>query len=417
MECKPSGFGDYIRLAFIGNHQLLPDHFLRPELCFPCLCEVARLYLGGPLPGMQPVRQVPDHGSDAGAILWWGVPVGFIESRSLLEQGELPLWNRYSHAGDTLIGQAVSMLGDPLQLIVIFGHGSAGAWDIKYLTAKFLFCIGFGLLILRLLENRVLSLIYAGLAAYCGAWFFINNHPAFFVFSYAPWILLSAFGLLDLRSEQPVRWGFGPIVANFGCFNGGHIEMAVVLIGGLNLTAVASALTGCRKVADTARVVGRMAAGTLFFLGLTAPVWLSFLTALDGSFTSHSEIQIIQLPLASLPGAFDDLFYLLLLKNDFLAAPAPGTSLLVLAGCILSVLRWRQLKGESFFGQHRGHHVVGWLYFWMDSHLCFRGHSTVEPRWSYLHRFFLSAGHPPDHSKCLWFQVPGERGGFPAGGG
>ena len=31
------------------------------------------------------------------------------------------------------------------------------------------------MLILRLLENRTLSLIYTGLAAYCGAWFFINN--------------------------------------------------------------------------------------------------------------------------------------------------------------------------------------------------------------------------------------------------
>jgi hypothetical protein len=150
---------------------------------------------------------VLQHGSDTGAMMWWGVPVGFIESRSLLEHGELPLWNRYGHAGDTLIGQAVSMLGDPLQLIVIFGHGSAGAWDIKFLAAKFLFCAGFGLLILRLLENRTLSLIYSALAAYCGACFYIYNHPAFFVFTYAPWILLAAIGWLDLRSGRHVRWG------------------------------------------------------------------------------------------------------------------------------------------------------------------------------------------------------------------
>jgi len=66
--------------------------------------------------------------------MWWEVPVGFIESRSLLEQHELPLWNRYSHAGDTLIGQAISMLGDPLQWIVILGQGSAGAWDFSSST-------------------------------------------------------------------------------------------------------------------------------------------------------------------------------------------------------------------------------------------------------------------------------------------
>ena len=61
------------------------------------------------------------HRSDTWATMLWGVPVGFIESRSLLQDGKLPLWNRYSHAGDTLIGQAISMLGDPLQFIVILG--------------------------------------------------------------------------------------------------------------------------------------------------------------------------------------------------------------------------------------------------------------------------------------------------------
>ena len=206
-----------------------------------------------PLPGMQPAHMdVLQHGSDSQAAMWWGIPAGFIESRSLLEHGELPLWNRYGHAGDTLIGQAISMLGDPLQLIVIFGRGSAGAWDIKYLAAKFLFCVGFGLLILRLLGNRPLSLIYAALAAYCGAFFFINNHMVFFVFAYAPWILLAAIEWLDLRTGGSVRWWLVWMLVNFGCFNAGHVEVGVVLIGGLNLAAVAYGLTGCRRVGDAA---------------------------------------------------------------------------------------------------------------------------------------------------------------------
>ena len=116
----------------------------------------------------------------------------------------------------------------PLQLIVILGHGSAGAWDIKFLAAKFLFCAGFGLLVLRLLGSRPLSLIYAALAAYCGAFFYIINHPVFFVFSYAPWILLSALGMLDLQSRRHVRWGLVWLLVNFACFNAGHVETAVV---------------------------------------------------------------------------------------------------------------------------------------------------------------------------------------------
>ncbi len=110
------------------------------------------------------------------------------------------------------------MLGDPLQFIVIFGRGSAWAWDIKFLTAKLLFCVGFGLLILRLLGNRPLSLIYAAMAAYCGAFFYINNHPAFFVFCYAPWILLSALEWLDLRFGASLRWGAGVVAGKLRLF-------------------------------------------------------------------------------------------------------------------------------------------------------------------------------------------------------
>src|SRR5664280_1059573 len=318
-----------------------------------------------PLPGMaQWPARTPDvlssvHGSDTQAMMWWGVPMGFVESRSLLEQGELPLWNRYSHAGETLIGQAISMLGDPLQLLVIFGHGSAGAWDIKFLAAKFLFCVGFGLLILRLLENRVLSLIYSALGAYCGAFFYINNHPAFFVFTYAPWILLAAMEWIDLRFGRQIRWGLVWLLANFACFNAGDVELAVVLIGGLNLAAVIHALTGCRDPMSAARVLGRMGIGTLLLLGLTAPIWLSFLVSLQGSFTAHEGIIVRQLPTTTLPGVFDDLFYQLLRADESTAAIAPGTSLLILAGCSFTLARWRQLKGNRFLWVNTGA-IIWW---------------------------------------------------------
>jgi hypothetical protein len=318
-----------------------------------------------PLPGMArwPAR-TPDvlhsvHGSDTQAMMWWGVPMGFVESRSLLEQGELPLWNRYNHAGETLIGQAISMFGDPLQLLVIFGHGSAWAWDIKFLAAKFLFCCGLGLLILRLLENHVLSLIYSVLGVYCGAFFYINNHPAFFVFSYAPWILLAAMEWIDLRSGRRAGWGLIWLLANFACFNAGHVELAVTLIAGLNLTALIHALAGCRDFMSASRVLGRMGLGTLLFIGLTAPMWLSFLVSLQGSFTAHEIVIVRHLPTTSLPGVFDDLFYQLLRAEESAAAIAPGTSLLILAGCSFTLARWRQLRSNRFFWVNTGA-IIWW---------------------------------------------------------
>jgi hypothetical protein len=324
-----------------------------------------------PLPGMEtgPAPTVLQHGSDLGAMMWWEVPVGFIESRSLLEHGELPLWNRYSHAGDTLIGQGVSMLGDPLQLIVILGRGSAIAWDIKFLAAKFIFCLGFGLLILKLFDSRAMSLIYSALAAYCGAFFFINNHPAFFVFSYAPWILLAAIKWLDLQTGQNIRWGLLWLLANFACFNAGHVELGVILMVGLNLAAAIHALVRHHHAVSSAKVLVRMGLGALFFLGLTAPVWISFLASLGGSYNAHESVHVDQLPPTAVPGAFDDFFYLLLRPNDTYAAYAPGTSLLILAGCGFSMSRWRQLQGESFFWVNTGAILLwgGCVFGWVPS--------------------------------------------------
>jgi len=308
-----------------------------------------------PLPGMSSsTAPMPRHGRDTWAMMLWGVPAGFIESRSLLEHGELPLWNRYSHAGDTLIGQAITMLGDPLQFIVILGRGSAGAWDIKFLAAKFLFCVGFGLLILRLLGSRPLSVLYAALAAYCGAFYYINNHPVFFVFSYAPWILLSALAWLDPRSKQSIRWGLVWLLVNYACFNAGFVEVAVDLIGGLNLAAAIYALICCRTVANPARVLARLGVGTLVFLGLTAPMWLSFWGAMQGAYSAHSQVQVVQLPLKCLPGLFDDFFGILFVKTVAFNALIPETGLLVLVGCILSVWKWRKVKGEPFFWINSG---------------------------------------------------------------
>ena len=320
-----------------------------------------------PLPGMAAAPHYTScHGSDVIATMWYSVPNGFILSRSLLEQGELPLWNRYGHSGDTFIGQA--QWGDPLHLIVIFGRGCAGAWDLKFLLAKFLFCVGFGLLVRQLFKSLPLALAYSALAAYCGAFFYINNHPSFFVFCYAPWILLTGIIWLDLRTEQHVRWGAVWLLVNFACFNAGMVEVAVVLIGGLNLAALAHTMTRSIAIAGWSRVIGRMGLGTLIFMGLTAPMWMSFIAALEGAHTlTHDEVRIVQFPPLTLPGMFDDLFYLLLRPSDNYKASLPGTSLYVMVGCLCAVWKWRQLKTEPFFWINSGAIILwgGCIFGWV----------------------------------------------------
>jgi hypothetical protein len=342
-----------------------PVVFLGKSYCAPAY-GVPMLYERYPtLPGMDRDEPVVAHGSDTAATLIWGVPVSFIQSRALLDHGELPLWNRYSHAGDTLIGQAISMFGDPLQWIVILGRGSSLAFDLKFLVAKFLFCVGFGLLILRLLKSVPMGMLFAALAAYCGAFYYIYNHPAFFVFSYAPWILLSAIEMLDLRSPHFIRWGLVWVVVCFGSFNAGHVELAILLIGGLNLAALTCAVLLNRGM--VLKIITRMAVGTILFLALTSPVWVSFLVTLPGTFTIHEGIQVKQFPFAELLGIFDDVFFRLPAHEGPFSAQAPGTSFLIMVGCIYAFISWQMLKQELFFWVNTaaillwGGLVFGWI--------------------------------------------------------
>lgn len=307
------------------------------------------------IPGMGENDAVVEaHGSDTAATMIWGVPLGMIESRSIFDHGEEPLWNRYSHAGDTLIGQANSMFYDPLQWIVIIGRASPLAFDLKFLAAKFLFCIGFGLLIRLLLRSLPLGMVFAALAAWCGAFYYIFNHPVFFVFCYAPWVLVAALEMLNPSSPHYLRWGLGWLAACFGCFNAGHVETAVIIIGAFNATALVFSLLQNRNRASALKIIGRMTMAAILFLALTSPVWTAFLVSLPGSFTIHEEIHVTQFPFAELLGIFDDVFFRLPAHAGPFSAPAPGASFLVLVGCIYGFINWRMLKHELFFWVNTG---------------------------------------------------------------
>jgi hypothetical protein len=130
---------------------------------------------------------------------------------------------------------------------------------------------------------------------------------------------------------------------------------------------VAYAIARHGRTLESAKALGRMGLGTVVFLGLTAPVWMSFLVSLDGAYSTHTEVHVGQLPAVTLMGLFDDLFFFLPLKSDAYAAVAPGTSLLVMVGCLYSALRWRELKGEIFFWVNSsaillwGGCIFGWI--------------------------------------------------------
>lgn len=89
--------------------------------------------------------------------------------------------------------------------------------------------------------------------------------------------------------------GFETVII-FAVSCAGHVEVAVILIAGLNLAALVHALLGCCRKVEEVMVLARMGIGTGLFLWLTAPVWLSFLAALEGTYSMHEQIQVVQQP-------------------------------------------------------------------------------------------------------------------------
>jgi hypothetical protein len=339
------------------------------------------------LPGYFDERIADLHGADTGAIMWHDVPNAFVEARSLLHHRALPLWNRYKNAGDPLLTQGISMFGDPLHFIVLAGGGSAWAWDCKFLAAKWLFCFGCGWLVLNLTRRLRLALLFTVASAYCGVFHFIPNHPGFFVFCYSPWILLSVMRALMESGPRRIAWGLLWLIVNTGCFNAGHIEAAVVCIGGLNLTGLIYVLTetsGARW-----RAIGAMAALTALFAGLNAPVWVPFLSYLPDSFNLHTDVVIEQFPFFLIAGLFDDRFYQAV--QDGPLAQGPGGTVFVLFGLLFALAGFRELRREKFFFINLaalvvwGGFVFGYIPAALVEHLpLIRGIGHIRADFSYL---------------------------------
>src|SRR5712692_1871101 len=120
------------------------------------------------LPGYENTSLEDVKGSDIGATMWADIPYSVIESQAIFQDFEMPLWDRYNSSGVTLLGQNLSMLGDPLHMIVILAGGASWAWDIKYLLAKIFFASGLGLAVYAATSHLPSSLIAAFSSAFIG---------------------------------------------------------------------------------------------------------------------------------------------------------------------------------------------------------------------------------------------------------
>lgn len=273
------------------------------------------------------------HGSDNAAMLWQNLPYSFIENRAFFRDKQLPLWDRWNSAGTPLLGQGISMLGDPLELFVIICRDAAWAWDIKFIVAKLLFCWGIGLCVFFATKNLPSALFLTFSSAFIGFFYDRFIHPAYFSLCYAPWILLAWLAFTAAASKRnEAAWAALLVVASWFELNSGTVKEAYMLLlslhaSGLLLFLVSHCVSKLRKAAHL------LCAGTSFVL-LSAPVWSTFLWSLHQSLTAYDQPHAWQLQPALLLGFFDDIFYRVLDANGNIFCPS--ANFLILLGVILS---------------------------------------------------------------------------------
>jgi len=300
------------------------------------------------LPGYTSSTQDDAKGADLGAAAWFHLPCAVVESRALLHDFELPLWNRYDSCGIALLGQGQSMLGDPLHTIVLIAGGATWAWDFKFILAKILFAWGMGLTVLIAARHLPSAVILTASSVFIGFFVFRYDHAAIFSLCYSPWILYCWFRIReapDIRRTAP--WIVGLMAACWAEMNSGTVKEAYMLLLGMNgcgllVFALAEGPTSLRL-----RKLVHLAIGGSLFAAISAPIWLIFLDTLHTAYTGYKIPGAWQIQPSLLIGIFDDMFYREFMPRE--GALAPSTNFLVLLGVMLAIGHFRILITDSVF--------------------------------------------------------------------
>src|SRR5256714_7789994 len=260
------------------------------------------------LPGMHDPVTENVKGADVGAMFWQNLPYSFLQSNALLKYHELPLWNRYNSAGTIHLGQALTMFGDPLHMLVLVAQGGSWAWDAKFVLAKFLFCWGIGLAVFLSSRHLPSSILLAFSSGFIGFFSYRYSHPAFFSLCYSPWILVSWFGVTRTTSVRAAAaWSAGLVLASWAELSSGSAKEAYMLLlslHGCGLIVFLFAAEGGRR----RKLKYLLLAGVIFLL-IAAPISFTFLVGLKSQLSSYSNPPTYQIQASLLIGLFDEIFY------------------------------------------------------------------------------------------------------------
>ncbi|MBP6507568.1 MAG: hypothetical protein KA257_08375 [Opitutaceae bacterium] len=287
------------------------------------------------LPGSDEYMFTNTMSSDTGALLFQHLYYPMVQHEALFKHGELPLWNRWSLAGEPLLGQGQSMFGDPFNFITIFADGAAWAWDVRFLIARWLFAACLGGIVWQLTRQLTAALLVTATSAFIGFYTFRLVHPANFSVGYAPTILWAWAGFIHATNRRQVAgWILALVAANWITLTSGTMKEAFMLIAGLNFAGVLLLFLLPSTQGRRLQLFGAASAAGGGFVLLSAPGWLSFLVSWKHSMTGYDLPSAISLPLAQFIGFFDDLFYRQTVVDEIIVAPALNFFLM------LGVLWW-----------------------------------------------------------------------------
>jgi hypothetical protein len=313
---------------------------------------VAALYASPPyVPGF-PLDVVGEdfRGSDVAATAWCFAPNTVVQHEALIRYFEFPFWNRYVGGGVPLLAQGQSMIGDVLHWIPIAFGQSAVGWDLKFVLSKAVFAVGMGLLVFRLTGNSLASSLIAVSSCFLDFFAYRVNHPAFFVLTYAPWIVLQWDRLGEILARP--RPGIGRCViqvlllagVTWLQLNAGSPKEGVVtgcFMHALGLLAFAEHVRHRRGWIRSMLIGGGFGVSLVM---VTAPHWLLFLDLLRKSITQYDNPEVHTFPVWQIVGFFDSFFFW---QNDGGLHAIPSTNVFVLLGASSAIasLRWnRSLK-------------------------------------------------------------------------
>ncbi|MEO6003622.1 MAG: hypothetical protein ABIZ04_05760 [Opitutus sp.] len=293
------------------------------------------------VPGYTDARAERPRGADIGAMMWQHLPYTVQQSHAL-KAGEWPLWNRYTSCGLTLLGQGQSMIGDPLNFLVVLTGGATWAFDFKYVLIKALFACGLGWCVWALTRDFAAAAILTFASVFIAFFNYRLSHPSIFTMGYSPWILvawLHLTGAVDRRAfRHALLLWFGP---NWMVITSGTIKEAYMLACALNFTGALIFLNSADVRGEKWRRAGFVVGAGISFILASCPLWWTFLEALSSAYTAYDVPGLSQVPGARLIGLFDDIFYREFMPSHDVFKPA--ANFLIFLGVLCAVLQPRRL--------------------------------------------------------------------------